>query len=913
MRRLDEDFEACCNDESLLHIVCALGAKFLALDNQDQFSPESILTAGNQWAKVAKARLFVDLDDLSLEKLMTAILLYDHDLRIGSYASAFMLSGMTARMSQALQLNLESSSDILCNESDSSCAVTNESKRRLMWSCYVMDSWVGSGVNQLTLLEDKDLKIQLPCHSHNFSLGTACVTETLDEGKVLGFIPREQTPSRPAQNMGIEAYFIRLVSSRKKVLRYVKHLDTSKPPWEPDSEFLQLTTEFANWRRYLPQSLKWNPEAIYARKESSQLGALTLLWCTYYQTLCDLYRIGMPNLFRIRRHHVFPPVQQGFLEDCRKACFDNSRELSKIIAEASRHGMKALSDTWLCIVSHDSTKVMLYFLKLNTQSPNILSAFEVEETMALVEKNMKALKQMRSLVATAEHCYLSVVKMMIAAGLHPQLPHAPISEREPEANDQGSSTPGSPIQESPEAVLNPLAIYRMARTALHGKDSRASTSNSSSTTNTNSPRYLQSSTRHRSRQTPGQEQTQSLERSQIDDRTDMLPPFDPGSSPIRPDDTPFTFNTFPQFPPLGTVGSWDPSEMAIINMLDDRTTPWSAEYLTDVSDIGRNGPLHISRQVLLTETRFYRNALVQARTSKSQKLGKNIYNGKQEGLVPCISSIYNGVRYNSSVYLAGNGNVDIMTSTVATRITIENETAVSVTVVGPDHIEVTREAMKEIIIAAGVFETPKLLLLSGVGPRRELARHGIKPVIISEHVGEHLLDHTVLPHVLRLKDGMGLDHILLREGPPHDAAVEQYKKYQTGPLASGLLEMPVFCDVFQWHFPVRPEGDWLTVIVHLLHPQSKHGYVRLNSVDPREQPDISLNYFSDEMDILVWREGVLFVDDLFLNGDGMKDIILEDYPWPMPRDSNEEMDRMVFDRSQTGYREHAVCYNANRV
>jgi hypothetical protein len=41
----------------------------------------------------------------------------------------------------------------------------------------------------------------------------------LDQGKVLGFIPSEQAPSRPAQNMGIEAYFIRLVSSRKKVLR----------------------------------------------------------------------------------------------------------------------------------------------------------------------------------------------------------------------------------------------------------------------------------------------------------------------------------------------------------------------------------------------------------------------------------------------------------------------------------------------------------------------------------------------------------------------------------------------------------------------------------------------------------------------------------------------------------------------
>lgn len=133
-----------------------------------------------------------------------------------------------------------------------------------------------------------------------------------------------------------------------------------------------------------------------------------------------------------------------------------------------------------------------------------------------------------------------------------------------------------------------------------------------------------------------------------------------------------------------------------------------------------------------------------------------------------------------------------MHSTVATKINFEADTAVSVTVVGTDGNETTLKAKKEIIIAGGVFETPKLLLLSGIGPRRELAHHGIDPVITSEHVGEHLLDHPILPHVFRLKDGLGLDHILLREGPDHDAAINQYDKDKTGPLASGLLEMIAF-------------------------------------------------------------------------------------------------------------------------
>ncbi|OQE00866.1 hypothetical protein PENVUL_c045G05736 [Penicillium vulpinum] len=361
------------------------------------------------------------------------------------------------------------------------------------------------------------------------------------------------------------------------------------------------------------------------------------------------------------------------------------------------------------------------------------------------------------------------------------------------------------------------------------------------------------------------------------------------------------------------------------------------------SKIGREGPLHISHANLLQETSAFRDALTQAWTSKGHKLREDIYNGRLEGLTHCVSTVYDGVRSSSAVYVTGKENVEIMHSTVATKINFEGDTAVSVTVVGTDQNETTVKAKKEIIIAGGVFETPKLLLLSGIGPRRELARHGIHPVITSEHVGEHLLDHPILPHVFRLKDGLGLDHILLRGGPAYDAAVKQYDKDKTGPLASGLLEMvafpringqleehemyckartnnggkdpfgpegqphfeidfiPMFCDAFQWHFDIPPEGDWLTVVVDLLHPQSKSGYVRLNSIDPREQPDINLNYFTDELDILALREGVRFVDDILMNGDGMKEIIAEDFPWPMARESDEEMDRLILDRAQTGY------------
>ena len=86
-----------------------------------------------------------------------------------------------------------------------------------------------------------------------------------------------------------------------------------------------------------------------------------------------------------------------------------------------------------------------------------------------------------------------------------------------------------------------------------------------------------------------------------------------------------------------------------------------------------------------------------------------------------------------------------------------------------------------------------------------------------------------------------------------------------------------------------------------MRPLSKPGEVRLQSASYLEKPYISLNFFGDDMDLLAMREGVRFVDDILMNGEGMKDLIEADYPWPMPRASDGAMDRMILERSQTGF------------
>lgn len=167
--------------------------------------------------------LFSYTQSLIYVYVQTAILLHEFHFRAGEYTQALMISGLAVRMAHALKINAEYNSDILCAESDDSSpsVVSRESRRRLMWACYILDAWSGSGIDQLTLLRENDIKIQLPCNERNFGLRIASVTETLGVGHVLQFLPPSVVPRRPAGNMGIMAYYIRIVTLWKKIVRYV--------------------------------------------------------------------------------------------------------------------------------------------------------------------------------------------------------------------------------------------------------------------------------------------------------------------------------------------------------------------------------------------------------------------------------------------------------------------------------------------------------------------------------------------------------------------------------------------------------------------------------------------------------------------------------------------------------------------
>ncbi|KAH7308164.1 fungal-specific transcription factor domain-containing protein [Stachybotrys elegans] len=417
MRQMDKGFTT--DDENmLLHVICAHGAKFYALSlNQfDQTPSTAFLRAvGNQWAQKAENLLLNGFGQISLQRLMTAVLLHDFHFRMGEFNQALMLSGFTVRMAHALKINTEYSPDLMCTDSPEAgpSIVARESRRRVMWACYVLDAWSSNGNDQLTLLREHDIKIQLPCNERNFGLRIASVTETLGVGHVLQFLSPAIVPRRPAANMGIMAYYIRIVSLWKKIVRYVNRPETSQPPWVPESDFAALDSDLRLWRRELPDFVEYSADTIYARLDSNQLGALVIIHCTYHHNYLELYKISMPDLFKLRKPFIFPSEYMEFLLSMQAECYHHAHKIASILAEASQHGSRLLSDGLLPFFAYDSSRVILYYIA-RILDPNSSGAQKkIEDSIAAVESNNDLLREIAPLLPIAESLSTAIERWLV--------------------------------------------------------------------------------------------------------------------------------------------------------------------------------------------------------------------------------------------------------------------------------------------------------------------------------------------------------------------------------------------------------------------------------------------------------------------------------------------------------------------
>ncbi|MEJ1118406.1 choline dehydrogenase [Phyllobacterium sp. CCNWLW109] len=291
---------------------------------------------------------------------------------------------------------------------------------------------------------------------------------------------------------------------------------------------------------------------------------------------------------------------------------------------------------------------------------------------------------------------------------------------------------------------------------------------------------------------------------------------------------------------------------------------------------GTDGPLHVQRG-------RRDNPLFHAFVKAGQEAGFEVtedYNGsKQEGFGPMEQTIHNGRRWSAAnAYLRPalkRKNVNLING-FARRVIIENQRAVGVEITRRGKVETIR-ARREVIIAASSINSPKLLMLSGIGPAAHLKEHGINVIADRPGVGQNLQDHmevyiqqeSLKPITLNSKLGLFSKGLI----------GAQWLFFKTGDGATNHFESAAFVrskpgidypDI-QYHFlpaairydgKVAAKGHGFQAHVGPMRSKSR-GSVTLRSSDPFEKPKILFNYMSHPDDWTDFRHAVRLTREIF--------------------------------------------------
>ncbi len=290
---------------------------------------------------------------------------------------------------------------------------------------------------------------------------------------------------------------------------------------------------------------------------------------------------------------------------------------------------------------------------------------------------------------------------------------------------------------------------------------------------------------------------------------------------------------------------------------------------------GESGPLQVSDQ---KSPRPISKAFVEAAANLQHRRRDDFNTGDNEGVGLYQVTQFHSVEKNGERCSAAAGylfpvmdrpNLTIITKARATKIIFEGKRAVGVAY---RHGKMDKEvyASKEVILSGGTFQSPQLLMLSGVGRPQGITKHGIDMVHELPGVGQNLQDHLdfILAFKTRDTDNFGIG---VRAALRLTSAIWQWARKGTGLISTPFAEGAAFLKTdpsldrpdIQLHFVISVvdnharrlhAGYGYSCHVCVLRPHSR-GEVILQSADPLADPGIDPKFLSDERDLNLTIKG----------------------------------------------------------
>ena len=326
---------------------------------------------------------------------------------------------------------------------------------------------------------------------------------------------------------------------------------------------------------------------------------------------------------------------------------------------------------------------------------------------------------------------------------------------------------------------------------------------------------------------------------------------------------------------------------------------------------GRDGELNVSDPVWLSSLAPF---FAESAAGVGIRPNGDFNGAEQEGAGPVQVTQKRGRRWSAADAflhpLKDRPNLTVATGAHVRRVLLEGGRAA-----GVEYGETTARAAREVIVSAGAYNSPQVLMLSGIGPGEHLRSVGVETLVESPHVGSHLADHPMATVTYECRDAITL----------HDATNPRYLlEYLVGrgrgKLSSNVGEAAAHVRVgpgaeapdfqvlmgaayyFDNGFRSYPQPAY-TLAPCLIRPLSE-GEVRLRSADPHDKPVIRLGWLSDPSEMRAMVEAVRLCREIAETGPLAKATVRNIDPGPGVL-SDEQLEAWV--RAELQHEYHASC------
>jgi choline dehydrogenase-like flavoprotein len=377
----------------------------------------------------------------------------------------------------------------------------------------------------------------------------------------------------------------------------------------------------------------------------------------------------------------------------------------------------------------------------------------------------------------------------------------------------------------------------------------------------------------------------------------------------------------------------------------------------NMSAHGTEGPLHTEPHDLAPISERVKESLIDLGLPYHADMFSTGESPHGCGDVP--RTVHKGIRSTAADFITKKNlrdNITIKTAVTVDKILFSNNDASEPTTTGVSTIsksgtKIDYQARKEVIITAGAYCTPPILMRSGIGPKEELAKHNIPCLVNAPGVGKNLQDHVLCFIFYEVSEPNLTNDYLAYHDNAIAASYAEYVEKKTGILSTFPFGIFGYArlderlkDSELWKNAKREEGRdpmglkpsqpniefWNTelyggpkqyadfpvdhkhafAMCTLLFNQHSRGSVTLSSADPSKNPVVDHAYLQDPLDMLVLSEACAFANDIVMKGSGTKNIIKGSWPADLAHHgytSREQWEPHVRQHATTCYHASGTC------